>query len=194
MLEEDYQKLLDVDGNKILGSIKNNSKKMNNLIDDLLAFSRLGSKAPKKSNLDINKMVSGILAVLQETTKYKAEIKVENLFPTKGDLSLINQVFVNLISNGIKYSSKKSHPMVEIRSELKDDGILYEVKDNGEGFDMQYADKLFGVFQRLHSSEDFEGTGVGLAIVQRIIHKHGGKVWAQAEPGKGATFSFTLPN
>jgi len=153
----------------------------------------LGKKTVQKTELDMNALIGGILATIDNTTKHKAEIKVNNLHPAKGDYSLINQVLVNLITNGIKYSSKKANPLIEITSQKKNEEIMYEVKDNGEGFDMRYADKLFGVFQRLHSQEEFEGTGVGLAIVQRIINKHGGKIWAQAELGEGATFSFTLP-
>lgn len=130
---------------------------------------------------------------MNTATNHKAEIKVGKLHSVEGDYSLIGQVFVNLISNAVKYSSKKTNPVVEITSQQKNEKIIYQVKDNGIGFDMLYSDKLFGVFQRLHSEKDFEGTGVGLAIVQRIIHKHGGEIWAEAEPGVGATFSFTLP-
>ena len=193
MLEEDYKELFDAEGNRLLEAIQFNSKRMSTLIDDLLAFSRLGKKTVQKTELDMNALIGGILATIDNTTKHKAEIKVNNLHPAKGDYSLINQVLVNLITNGIKYSSKKANPLIEITSQKKNEEIMYEVKDNGEGFDMRYADKLFGVFQRLHSQEEFEGTGVGLAIVQRIINKHGGKIWAQAELGEGATFSFTLP-
>jgi light-regulated signal transduction histidine kinase (bacteriophytochrome) len=112
---------------------------------------------------------------------------------TEGDPALLAQVYINLISNAVKYSAKKENPEVDIGATEKDDEIVYYVKDNGAGFDMQYAHKLFGVFQRLHSNEEFEGTGVGLAIVQRIIVKHGGKVWAEGKPNEGAAFYFSLP-
>ena len=193
ILEEDYKSLFDEEGNRLLEAIQYNSKRMSNLIDDLLAFSRLGRKAVQKTDLDINKIVREILVVLDKTNAHKAGIKVSTLHHIKGDYSLINQVFINLISNSVKYSSKKADPVIEITSQQKDEEIIYHIKDNGDGFDMKYVDKLFGVFQRLHSDEEFEGTGVGLAIVQRIIHKHGGKIWANATPGEGATFSFTLP-
>ncbi len=193
MLEDDYAGLFDEEGKRLLGIIQYNAKKMSHLIDDLLAFSRLGKKALQKTKLDMNELIEGVLIDLGKTTRHKAQIKIDRLHPAEGDYGLINQVLVNLVSNGIKYSSKKKEPLVEISSEAKKEEIIYSVKDNGEGFNMKYADKLFGVFQRLHTPEEFEGTGVGLAIVQRIISKHGGKVWAEAEPGKGATFSFTLP-
>ena len=121
------------------------------------------------------------------------EVKKGKLPPAKADYSLMNQVVMNLISNGIKYSSKKEKPVVEISSEEKDSETIFTVKDNGAGFNMQYADKLFGVFQRLHSQEEFQGTGVGLAIVQRIVSRHGGKVWADAKPDEGASFYFSIP-
>ena len=110
-----------------------------------------------------------------------------------GDRALIRQVWMNLLSNAIKFSSKREQPVIEVCSRQDSDEIVFSVSDNGAGFNMQYADKMFGVFQRLHSAHEYEGTGVGLAIVQRIIHRHGGQVWAEAEEGKGATFYFTLP-
>ena len=110
-----------------------------------------------------------------------------------GDRGLIHQVFSNLIGNAIKYSQKEKHPTIKVAGCVENGEVSYTISDNGVGFDMKYADKLFGVFQRLHSPSDFEGTGVGLALVQRIIHRHGGRVWAEAEVGQGATFYFTLP-
>ena len=123
----------------------------------------------------------------------KAQININNLHPANVDYGLIHQVWLNLLSNAIKYSSKKEAPKIEITSEKKDKEIIYSIKDNGVGFSMKYVDKLFGVFQRLHQMDEFEGTGVGLAIVQRIVSKHQGRVWAEAEVDKGATFSFSLP-
>jgi light-regulated signal transduction histidine kinase (bacteriophytochrome) len=125
--------------------------------------------------------------------KNKLNFKVSNLPPCKGDTTLMRQVWINLLSNAIKYSSKREHAEISIGYEIIKDEISYSIKDNGVGFEMQYVNKLFGVFQRLHSAKDFEGTGVGLAIVQRIIQRHLGRVWAEGEVGKGATFYFTIP-
>ncbi|HVD98251.1 MAG TPA: PAS domain S-box protein [Cytophagaceae bacterium] len=193
MIEEDYQKLFDSEGKRLLEVIQDNARRMSNLIDDLLEFSRLGRKAIHKTDLNMNTLISGVLHDLQKTIPAKTEIKVDDLQGSKGDYTLISQVMVNLLSNAIKYSSGKEHPVVEIYSEEKDGSIVYTVKDNGAGFDMRYVNKLFGVFQRLHSAKEFEGTGVGLAIVHRIIEKHGGKIWAEAELGHGASFHFLLP-
>ena len=131
---------------------------------------------------------------INRTINHNAKIEIGNLHQVKADYNLLHQVMFNLISNAIKYSSKKADPVVEISSEEKNGEIIFSVKDNGYGFKMEYADKLFGVFQRLHSDEDFEGTGVGLAIVQRIIVRHGGRVWADAKINEGATFYFSLIN
>ncbi len=177
----------------MLTAIKRNAKKMGTLIDDLLSFAKLGKKPVSKMEIDMNNLFQEVLQDLKQSTKHKAEIIIRPLHPIQGDYALLKQVVINLVSNAIKYSAKKENPVVEIYSEKQPNEILYTVKDNGQGFDMKYADKLFGVFQRLHSNEEFEGTGVGLAIVQRIINKHGGSITANAEVGKGATFCFTIP-
>jgi PAS domain S-box-containing protein len=190
MLGEDYQKHFDDEGNRLLEVIRKNVLKMSELIDDLLEFSRLGRTELQKTSLDMNILVQGVIS---EFKNHQAEIKTGTMLPSDGDYALISQVMFNLIGNAIKYSSKKTTPVIQISSERKKDEIQYSVKDNGAGFDMKYADKLFGVFQRLHSAKEFEGTGVGLAIVQRIIIKHGGKVWAESTLHEGATFFFTLP-
>jgi len=194
MLEEDYYKLFDDDGRRLLTVVQENAKKMGKLIDDLLAFSRLGMKEIHKANVDMKQLAVTAVEELKRSMNNRAEIKVGHLHSVMADPSLINQVMENLISNAIKYSSEKEKSLIEIKSEKKDGELIYSVSDNGVGFDMKYVRKLFGVFQRLHSDEEFEGTGVGLAIVHRIIAKHGGRVWAQGEPGKGATFYFTLPD
>jgi two-component system, sensor histidine kinase and response regulator len=193
ILEEDFHSVLNEEGKRVLGNIQHNAKKMGVLVDELLAFSKLGKKELSKSIVDSNKMVKHILHDIEQTVPHKAEIKLQNLVNAYADPTLINQVWFNLISNAIKYSAKKENPQIIIGCTESGDETTYFVKDNGAGFNMKFADKLFGVFQRLHNPKDFEGTGIGLAMVQRIIHKHGGKIWCQAEEGEGATFFFTLP-
>jgi PAS domain S-box-containing protein len=193
MLVQKYGETLDPDAKRLLGVIKTNALSMGNLIDDLLAFSRTGRKEALLSLTDMQSLVYGAINELCQNEKAKTEIfTLTKLPPAQCDMQLMRQVWLNLISNAIKYSSKKQKPEVEIGATENDNEIIYYVKDNGAGFDMQYADKLFGVFQRLHSQKEFEGNGVGLALVQRIITKHGGRVWAEAELDKGATFYFTL--
>lgn len=194
MLEEDYGSTLDAEGQRLLSVVQNNARRMGVLIDDLLAFSRLGRKPLKLSAVNMNDLMSGVLYELNRTTPNHASIICDNLYPAMVDQAMMTQVLVNLLSNAVKYSSRSEHPQVHISSEKKDGMIIYTVRDNGVGFEMEYADKLFKVFQRLHSSDDFEGTGVGLAIVARIIDKHGGKVWAESMPGEGASFHFSLPD
>lgn len=193
MIEEDYEKVLDEEGKRLLGNIQQNAKKMSILIDDLLAFSRLGKKVIQKKELDMNELVEGVLLDLNKSQTHHAEIKTDHLLPAFGDYSLIHQIMINLISNAVKYSSKKDKPVVHIQSRREGKDVIYSVIDNGVGFDMKYAHKLFGVFQRLHTMDEFEGTGVGLAIVQRIVAKHGGKVWADSKVNEGTVFSFSLP-
>ena len=192
ILQEDYATKMDVDGISSLNAILNNSKKMGELIDALLAFSKLGRKQVTTSQLNMDTLVK---LVKEETANKssKIEFTLHELLPAKGDQVLIKQVWVNLISNAIKYSNQKLKSMIEIGSYSKDNLVIYYVKDNGAGFDMQYYDKLFGVFQRLHSQEEFEGTGIGLAIVQKIIQRHNGAVWAESKLNEGTCFYFSLP-
>jgi PAS domain S-box-containing protein len=193
MIQEDHAHNFNEDAKRMLNVIRNNAKKMGTLIDDLLAFSRMGRKEIGRVPVDFNKLVESVLVDIRQAAPEKTKITLQPLPNTQCDPSLLSQVYINLISNAVKYSAKKENPEVEIGAEEKEEEIVYYVKDNGAGFDMQYAHKLFGVFQRLHSNEEFEGTGVGLAIVQRIIVKHGGKVWAEGIPGNGAVFYFSLP-
>ncbi len=193
MFEEDYGVNLDEEGKRLLEVIRYNAEKMGCLIDDLLAFSKLGRKDLECSVENMNELVEGVLMEINKTNPNRAQIKIDNLIPSNVDYGLIHQVWLNLLSNAIKYSSKKDAPKIEITSEKKDKEIIYTIKDNGVGFSMKYVDKLFGVFQRLHRMDEFDGTGVGLAIVQRIVSKHKGRVWAEAEVDKGATFSFSIP-
>ncbi len=183
----------DSEKKRMMEAVMRNARKMGKLIDDLLSLSRMGRKELQRSHVDMNLLSSNVLQEIKTTQPANAtKINVQSLPPAEADYSLISQVMSNLVDNAIKYSSKNSIPQVEIGSFREEGDVVYFVRDNGVGFDMKYYDKLFGVFQRLHSSEDFDGTGVGLALVKRIIAKHGGRVWARAENGKGATFFFTL--
>jgi light-regulated signal transduction histidine kinase (bacteriophytochrome) len=173
--------------------IAEKGRRMNQLIDDLLEFSRAGKKRLEVSNVDMTSLVNVICEELHETLQHSAKVVVHNLESAVGDAMLLRQVLINLISNAIKYSSKVEKPVVEISSVINDSKVVYSIKDNGAGFDMQYADKLFGVFQRLHKDNEFSGTGIGLSIVQRIVARHGGAVWAESAIDKGATFHFSLP-
>jgi PAS domain S-box-containing protein len=193
LLMEDYYNVLNEEGKEYLDDIINNSVRMGNLIDDLLELSRYGRKQIEKSEIDLKEL---FISIFEEEKKYvEKEIKfiISDIPSAKGDYSLIKQVVVNFISNAVKFSSKNSEPVIEVGSSKPGNEHIYFVRDNGVGFNMKYVHKLFGVFQRLHNLDEFEGTGVGLAIVYRIIHRHNGKVWAESEQGKGATFYFTIP-
>jgi signal transduction histidine kinase len=193
VLEEDFKEKLDEEGKRVLSVIQKNALRMNNLIGDLLEFSKLGRKELRKSEIDIEKLLKNILGEISNSIHHKTEIRLNSLPSICADSNLLSQVWINLISNAIKYSAKKKTPIVEIGSHMEGSEIVFYVKDNGAGFDMNYVDKLFGVFQRLHKVEEFEGTGVGLALVKRIVVKHGGRVWAEAKVDEGATFYFSLP-
>ena len=193
ILEEEYKNIFDSEGHRLLGEVQQNAKKMGVLIDDLLSFSRLGRKEVEKSFIDMNKLIEVALKEVCQTYNHPVQIKCGDLHPAIGDYALMLNVMTNLLSNAIKYSSREEKPLVEIQSQKTKGEQIYSISDNGVGFEMEYVHKLFGVFQRLHSNEEFPGTGVGLAIVQRIIHKHNGRIWATAKPGNGATFYFSLP-
>jgi len=195
ILEEDYARKLGPDGVTVLHSIMRNARQMGTLIDDLLAFSRLGRKQVSLSEVNMEEIVRSVTGeLLFEDIQGRTEIKINKLPPARADQGLIKQVWVNLISNAIKYSGNKPKSEIEIGAYEKDNVVTYYVKDNGAGFDMQYYDKLFGVFQRLHSNEEFEGTGIGLAIVHKIVQRHNGVVWAESKLTEGACFYFCLNN
>jgi len=195
MLKEDYEPDLDAEGKRIIRNIMANAKMMGQLIDDLLAFSRLGKKELVSTPVDMHSLVESVVSeLLKQEPKDKYSVQISSLPPVNADLVLIKQAIANLLSNAIKYSSKKNDPEIEIGYKQEGAKIVYYIKDNGAGFDMAYSHKLFGVFQRLHSQEEFEGTGVGLALVKRIIDKHKGEVWAEASENSGATFYFSIPN
>jgi PAS domain S-box-containing protein len=193
ILIEEYQESLNPEAQRFLNLVRDNAQQMGRLIDDLLAFSRLGRQFMNIQMLQPRKLVDEALNILQsETTGRQVELSIGSLPECQADPALLKLVFVNLISNALKYTRKTPQAEIEIGCQWQNGEQVYFVKDNGVGFDMQYADKLFGVFQRLHRAEDYEGTGVGLANVQRIIHRHGGRVWAEGQVNHGAAFYFTL--
>ncbi|HZE84710.1 MAG TPA: ATP-binding protein [Puia sp.] len=195
ILEEDYSGKLDHEAQRITGIIKNNTLKMGHLIDDLLTFSRMGRKDIEKTNIPSAAMIHEVIQEIAPKNKNGRIGWVVGEIPdVKGDINAIRQVWVNLVSNAIKYSANKEDPQIEIGSFNRERQTVFFVKDNGVGFDEKYKHKLFKVFQRLHSPDEFEGTGVGLAIVEKIVSKHGGKVWVEAALNEGACFYFSLPD
>jgi len=194
ILLEDHGDKLDQEGKRVLGVIQDETQRMSCLIDELLNFARLGRTQLKSTSLD---MVTLAKVVFQELTAFlserKPQLDLKILPPARGDPALMRQVFANLVSNAIKFSRHREVPWIEIGGQSDDELNTYYVKDNGVGFDPKYSNKLFGVFQRLHRNDEFEGTGVGLALVQRIVLRHGGRIWAEAKLDEGATFYFTLP-
>lgn len=195
ILLHEFSDQLQGEAAELLQSIVDNAHRMGVLIDQLLDFSRLGRKEMLRTEVDM-KMVaqSAINEICGSDISRKKIIEVQDLSPTTGDIALLKQVWINLISNALKYSATKPKPQITLTSSRSKNESTYIIADNGAGFDMKYYDKLFGVFQRLHNDSEFEGTGVGLAIVHRIITRHGGKIWAESTPGHGATFSFSLPS
>ncbi|MGV8942838.1 sensor histidine kinase [Thermomonas sp.] len=194
MVIEDYGPTLDDEGRRMLNVVRSESQRMGRLIDDLLAFSRVGRLEMRRQSIDMTDLVLNVVHKLDIAPERHDQVRILPLPNVSGDRNLIQQVWVNLLTNALKFSSHKASPMIEIGALAADGTSVYYVKDNGAGFDPRYVHKLFGVFQRLHTEEEFEGTGVGLALVQRIVQRHGGTVRAEGDVNKGATFYFTLPN
>lgn len=193
MLESEYTPVLGEHGTKLLGKIKKNASKMGQLINDLLSLSLLDKEEVVKTEVSMTELVENVVKEMDDITPHEAKITVKELGTVQGDVALLRQIWVNLLSNAVKYSRNMLKPQVEIGAISSGDTATYYIKDNGVGFDMAYVSKLFGVFQRLHSTSDFEGTGIGLATVKRIVTKHGGEIWLESEVDKGTTVFFTIP-
>ena len=191
-LLDDFGSHLPDEGQRFVDNIRKGALRMGRLIDDLLAFSRLGRQPIRRRAVDVKRLVEECVNLVKPAGS-KATVSVGELADCDADPGLLQQVFTNLLSNAFKYSHKRETPVVSIDSRRDESGrVVYLVRDNGTGFDMKYADKLFQVFQRLHAPAEFEGTGVGLAVVHRIVVRHGGRIWAESAPEQGATFFFTL--
>jgi len=195
LLLEDYAGKLDDEGKRLLNVVRDNTRRMGQLIDDMLKFSRTGRVELTSTEINMEKLARDVFKELHPSdADSKLQLEIGPLPPAMGDSAMMRQVFVNLLSNAIKFSRAQETSIIRVGATVKDGETIYFVKDNGVGFNMQYADKLFGVFQRLHSMNEFEGTGIGLAIVKRIIIRHGGRVWAEGKVNEGATIYFALPN
>jgi len=185
---------LDEKGRHYLDQVLDSAKEMGQLIDDLLSFSRMGRTAMQQSVVDLDALVEETLQALQPETQGRNIVWKRSRLPkARGDTAMLRQVFVNLLANAVKYTRSRDPAEIDIGCQDGNELVIF-VRDNGVGFDMQFADKLFGVFQRLHRMEDFEGTGIGLANVRRIVARHGGRTWAEGAVNRGATFYFSLPN
>jgi light-regulated signal transduction histidine kinase (bacteriophytochrome) len=193
ILLEKFSPEIPAEARGLLERVIGGAKRMDQLIEDLLRLSRLGQQTLTKHPVDLRALVQNVLQELRkEQDGREVTVEVGDLPACIGDRSLLRQVFVNLLSNAFKFTRHKGKPTVQVGCREQEGETVYFVRDNGAGFEMRYADKLFGVFQRLHTREQFEGTGVGLTIVDRIIRRHGGRIWAEAELDKGAVFYFTL--
>ncbi len=195
ILEEDHMRNLNTEGKRVVSVIKRNTMKMGDLIDDLLSFSRLGKQVLLKIAVDTEALLQSVISELQQSLPEEKNIlwKIHSLPVSNADIKSLRQVWMNLLSNAIKYSSFRARPSIEIGSHQEKNDQVFYIRDNGVGFNEAYSNKLFKVFQRLHSADEFEGTGVGLAIVEKIISRHGGRVWAEGEEDKGACFYFSIP-
>lgn len=189
-----YEDKLDDEGRRYLNVVRDNTRKMSRLIDDILAFSRTGRQGMSLSEVNMDALAREVLEEFEpDITLRDIVVEISPLPAAQGDLSMLRQVWVNLLSNAMKFTCRKPSASVQLGSYREGSELVYFIKDNGAGFDMRYSEKLFGVFQRLHGVEEFEGTGIGLAIVKRIVCRHGGRVWAEGVVDEGATFYFALP-
>ena len=194
MLLEDYSDKLDGEGKRLLNVVRDSTKKMGVLIDDLLTLSRVGRRTFEKSKIDMDKLARIVFdEVKTAIPKREIQFNINPLPSAYGDRGMIHQVFFNLMSNAVKFTRTREKAVIEVSGWGEEGENIYYVRDNGVGFDMQYAGKLFGAFQRMHVEREFEGTGIGLAVIQRIIHRHGGRVWAEGKVNEGATFYFAIP-
>ncbi|HVV88335.1 MAG TPA: ATP-binding protein [Kofleriaceae bacterium] len=195
ILEEDHGANLDADGLRMLGVIRHRTQQMGQLIEDLLRLSRLGHRAiDPVAEIDMAEVVTTVLDGIRAAHPELAiELRLGELPPAVGNVELLRQVWINLLDNAVKYSRRRPVSVVEVAGRSEGGEVFYTVTDNGAGFDPSQANRLFGVFQRLHSEAEFAGTGIGLALVQRIVSRHGGRVWAEGRPDAGATFGFGLP-
>jgi len=193
ILLEDSEKL-DAETLRLLNKVSDNAENMNNLIEDLLAYARVAKANIPDIFVDMKEVIKPIIAEIKnEITKQNASINISKLPEVKCDKVLLTQVWANLIRNAVKFTSKTDNPEINIGGYIKENEANYFIKDNGVGFDMRYVDKLFKVFERLHTSDEFEGTGIGLAIVKKAVTMHGGRVWAESVEGEGASFYFAIP-
>lgn len=194
ILQDEYGGKFDAEGQRLLKVVWDNAQRMGQLIDDILQFSRTGRLELEIAGIDMESMARSVLDELRLAIPAdNLQVEIGHLPRAKGDRAMLHQVFANLLSNAIKFSRTNKAPVIKVGGSIKENEAVYFVADNGVGFDMQYVDKLFGVFQRLHSVNEFEGTGIGLAIVKRIVERHGGRVWAEGKVGSGSTFYFSLP-
>jgi signal transduction histidine kinase len=195
ILLSDHAGSLDAPGQRLLNNVRAGAQRMERLIEDLLSFSRLGRQPLSRQPVRIDELARQVVEEHRDSFGGREiDIRIEPAPVCAGDASLLKQVLTNLLSNAIKFTRDRKPARIEVGSRREGGDVIFHVRDNGAGFDMKYAGKLFGVFQRLHSSEEFEGTGIGLSIVQRIVQRHGGRVWAESAPGEGATFFFSLPH
>jgi two-component system sensor kinase len=193
-IEEDCAPLLDDQGRRYLGLVRDNAEMMGQLIDNLLDFSRMSRRQMKETAIDLAELATVVFdEQIAQLGGRDVRLALRAAPPVRGDKDMLRQVLVNLLSNALKFTRPRERALIEFGYDPSAAGGAYYVKDNGVGFDMRYVDKLFGVFQRLHAASDFEGTGVGLALVQRIVGRHGGRIWADGAVDQGATFYFTLP-
>lgn len=190
-LQDGYAHLLDEEGRRLLDIVQSEAARMGNLIDDLLLFSQAGSVAIHDTAVDMTQLARDVAN--EQAALLRSPVEIGRLPPIRGDPMMLRQVWVNLIANAVKYSSTEPDARVTVSAISEPERIVYCVRDNGVGFDMRHVDQLFGVFRRLHRMDEFPGTGVGLAIVKRIVERHGGTVWADGQVGEGAAFSFALP-
>jgi signal transduction histidine kinase len=194
ILQKQYGERLDAEGQRLLDVIRKNTRDMGNLIDDLLAFARLDRQQVNPAEVDMTGLARAVYAELKSAVPERdVTFVMKDLPAARSDRALIRLVFANLLSNALKFTRRRADAVIEVGGSAEGNESIYWVKDNGIGFDMRYADKLFGIFERLHDADEFEGTGVGLAIVQRIVLKHGGRVWGEGKVNEGATVYFSLP-